>query len=87
MLMHRSGKVLDKKVEDRSRSVWAEAFSTIVSSLGVPVSTIASLTATVWLGIEGHTVPSIVTAVPFVALSVTQVTIVFRGKPKPDNDD
>lgn len=86
MLMERSGKVLDRKIENESRTIWAEAFSTIASSLALPVVTLASLGLTAWLGFNGHELPTLITGIPAVGLTITQITVVFKRRNSQDAD-
>lgn len=81
-----SGQIINSKIKDQSRTVWAEAFASITSSIGIPLIQLASLAGTVWLGLEGHPIPAGVTSIPVVGITIAQLTVVFKARPgSPDS--
>lgn len=67
----------------RLRTAKGEQFSTVASSLAIPIVQVLSIGATVFLAIQGHPGASVLTAAPFVGLTISQVTFAFRRR----NDD
>lgn len=66
--------------EVRKRSVKAEAFATIATSIAIPTVQILSLAGSIWLTIDGKTAGSLLAAVPFLGITVSQLSIVFRRR-------
>lgn len=66
--------------EVRKRSVKAEAFATIATSIAIPTVQILSLAGSIWLTSDGKTAGSLLAAVPFLGITVSQLSIVFRRR-------
>lgn len=62
----------------RERTAKAEQFSTVATSISVPLVQFGSLAAVVLLGVLGYPWVATVAATPFVGVTITQLTIVFR---------
>lgn len=68
----------DSRNEVSTRTAKGEQFATIASSVTAPAIQFLSIAATVWLGLSGHGGVAALTSIPFVGLSITQLTIVFN---------
>lgn len=83
-----SGDIIAAKLRDQGRYSFADMFSSIVSSIGIPIVQLGSIAATVWLGIEGQPWPATLASTPALAITISQLTIVIRSKQnQPDSPE